>query len=80
MSLASPSETTDETRCPATDEESAARSRLPRGDGDDPPHDEDQTKSGGYRVVSQETRPRGDGDDPPHDEDQTKTGYRVASE
>ena len=86
MSLASePQPTTENPRQSITDE--AAAQRCPRGDGDDPPRDEIQYKSGysverNPSVEPQAKRPRGDGDDPPHDENQPKgnQSYPVASD
>ena len=53
--------------------------KEPRGDGEEPPHTSDSSKTGGYPVLSKD--PRGDGEEPPHNCDSSKTGgYPILSE
>ncbi len=48
-----------------------AKATLEARDGEDPPHDDDNSKVG-YPVVSR-------GEDPPHDDDNSKVAYPVVS-
>ncbi len=55
----------------------AANPKAVARDGEDPPHEDDGSKTG-YPVVSRGKQPRGE--DPPHEDDGSKVGYPVRSD